>query len=140
MSTIWLPLAKCDDKPALRHFGIGVSILISGVLGTLLALWYDGAVSLPLVMLGGVILLIALTLPLALYWPYRGWMVVASLLNFVNTRLILGLAFFGLILPVGLLMRMIGKLGYPRCPEAKTGSYWQSRQSSPDASNLKEPF
>lgn len=60
-----------------------------------------------------------------------GWMTFAFALGWFNTRLLLGLFFYLVITPVGLLMRMMGKdlLDEKIDPNAK--SYWVKKERKP---------
>ena len=95
---------EAPDKKRLRSFG-----LIVGGIFLLIGLW-------PLVVHGSpmrawavvlAVLLIppALIFPRVLHWPYRGWMFVGHILGAINTRIILGIIFFIVFTPIGLIMR-----------------------------------
>jgi len=58
---------------------------------------------------GGGLIILGLLLPRALAPVYRGWMVLGHALGWLNTRIILGLLFYGMITPMGLVMRLFGK-------------------------------
>lgn len=48
--------------------------------------------------------------PKSLYWIYKGWMWLGHKMGWINTRVILGLAFFGLVTPIGIFRsKMLGK-------------------------------
>lgn len=46
--------------------------------------------------------------PKLLYWPYRGWMLLGTALGWVNTRVILGLVFYFIVMPMAIIMRLFG--------------------------------
>lgn len=71
---------------------------------------------------GGVLCLAALVYPSALRWPYQVWMQLGHALGWVNTRILLTIIFYGLILPMGLVLRLIRKdpLSLRMDPLAKT--------------------
>lgn len=92
----------------LRHFGF----IVGGVL-LLIALW-------PLLLrgelprfwalaIGGLLVILGGVLPRVLTPLHRGWMAVGHALGWLNTRIILGLVFYGMITPMGLVMRLWGK-------------------------------
>ena len=57
----------------------------------------------------GVLLLIpALIVPRSLGPVYRVWMMVGEILGWINTRILLGVVFYGLITPMGLIRRRFG--------------------------------
>lgn len=72
---------------------------------------------------------------------YRGWMIFAKALGFVNTRILLTLFFYLVITPIGLLLRLFGKnpLNLRLDPEAKT--YWSPKAKEPyDPERYKKQF
>ena len=91
-----------------RDFG-----LIVGGVFVLLSVWwfYRGKfftareVTLPL---GALLVVLGLVFPRALFWPNKAWMALAEGLAFVSTRIILGLVFFVIVSPIGLIKRMFG--------------------------------
>ena len=56
------------------------------------------------------------------------WMRFAHLLGWVNTRILLGLFFYLVITPVGIVMRMFGKDLLERKIDLDSASYWTSRE------------
>ena len=53
-------------------------------------------------------LIIGLTSPRLLYYPYKFWMKLGVALGWVNSRIILGLVFIIILLPISVIMRFIG--------------------------------
>lgn len=140
MHNFWLPTVSKNNTAALRQFGLAMALLLT-LLFFVVIPWISE--SEPVYWFAVVVLFLliaALIHPRLLFWPYRGWMVIASLLNYVNTRVIMAIAYFLLIVPIGLLMKSIGKLQYTRRPVREASTYWVSRHQSPDKNNLKEPF
>lgn len=76
---------------------------------------------------GGVLMAFGAAWPRALKYVYVAWMSVAFVLGFIISHLILGLFFFLIITPIGLLARVMGKdfLSLKRDRAAK--SYWLPR-------------
>jgi Saxitoxin biosynthesis operon protein SxtJ len=58
---------------------------------------------------------------------YTGWMMFASLLAWINTRLLLGLFFYLVLTPMGLLLRLMGKDLLDRKLDPTAASYWVVR-------------
>ena len=50
----------------------------------------------------------ALVAPASLGPVYRGWMVVGHWLGWINTRILLGVVFFVLVAPLGMVRRLVG--------------------------------
>jgi hypothetical protein len=73
---------------------------------------------------GGGLIILGLLLPRALAPVYRGWMALGHALGWLNTRIILGLLFYSMITPMGLIMRLFGKDPLRlRPPDGEVASY-----------------
>ncbi|MDH5413444.1 MAG: SxtJ family membrane protein, partial [Flavobacteriaceae bacterium] len=59
--------------------------------------------------IAGILWVWALLLPSTLNLVYRGWMAIGHVLGWINTRIILGIMFYIIFLPVGLLLKLAGK-------------------------------
>jgi Saxitoxin biosynthesis operon protein SxtJ len=116
-----------------REFGL----IIGGVFAVLGAWWlyrgkffYAPRIALPL----GITLVIAgLVWPKVLVWPNKAWMLLAEALSFVMTRVILGIVFFLIVTPIGVIKRIFGWDPLNR-RSASRGSYWSpysERQHNP---------
>ena len=46
--------------------------------------------------------------PRTLLYPYKGWMLIGSMLGWLNSHLILGFIFLFVLQPIALIMRLIG--------------------------------
>ena len=107
-----------------REFG-----LIVGAILVLLGCWwlYRGKLvstahwTIPL---GALLLLTGLFWPRALVVPSRAWMLLAEGLSFISTRLILGIVFFLMITPMGVLKRLAGWDPLNR-RSGPSDSYWR---------------
>jgi len=62
---------------------------------------------------------------------HTGWMKFAYALAWVNTRLLLGLFFYLVMTPVGLLMRLFGKDFLEERLDRSAASYWKKRTEKP---------
>ncbi len=95
------------DEKQLRNFGL----MVGGIFGAM-GLWpmliRGQNPRLWAVALGLALVLPALALPRSLRRVYRVWMALGNALSWINTRVILGVIFYGLITPMGLAMRLLG--------------------------------
>lgn len=82
--------------------------------------------------------LAALLLPARLEPVWRGWMALARAISKVTTPVVMGLIYYLLITPVGLLRRMAGK--NPLEPDDEDGSYWVRRTDGGARRDLHRPF
>ncbi len=86
-------------------------------------------------------------LVVALVWPSllgplnRVWLKLGLLLHRVVSPLVLGLLFYGVVLPTGLLMRLVGKRTIPTTFDRDRESYWVSRDPpGPAPEGMKNQF
>ena len=122
----------------LRSFGLIVGGIFA-LLGVWPALWRGQPLRLWSVLLGGALLALALVRPRSLAQVYRLWMAVGEVLGWINTRLILGVLFYGLFTPLGLCMRLRGKDPMRRTLIPEVDTYRVVRQPRP-ASHMRHQF
>ncbi|MDG1750637.1 MAG: SxtJ family membrane protein [Thalassotalea sp.] len=77
-----------------------------------------------------------------IYYPYRLWMFVAGIIGWINTRIILGVTFYCLIFPLGMVLRLFGKLQYKKqaLPNEDNTSHYVKRDEKLDKKRLEQPF
>lgn len=141
-SELWLPTAPANDKKAMRDFSRGFSLILCIFFLGLIPWLFETAIPLWPLYVSGVLLVLGQFIPVAVYPIYRVWMVVASVLAWINTRIIMLIAFYLLMVPIGLIMQALGKLQYKKVKWDKkpSQSYWIKRDNPPKPENLKEPF
>ena len=103
--------------------------------------WWRGNVTMAafLAAVAGLLLLAGLFLPGRLGPVYRAWMGFALVLSKLTTPIFMGLVFFVVILPIGLVMRIFGR--NPMIRKEADGSFWVSRTTGPHRhSDLKRQF
>ena len=61
-----------------------------------------------LLAVGSALVVLGVVYPRALVHPNHYWMKMAEGLSFVSTRVILGFVFFGVVTPLGVIMRLTG--------------------------------
>lgn len=69
---------------------------------------------------------------------YRIWMTLARALAWINTRIILFLLFYGVVTPVGVVMRLLGRDPLKRKLDRSCSSYWITLKPSPPAKDRYE--
>ena len=92
----------------LRDFGLLVGGIF-GAIGFWPLVWRHQSQRLWAVALFVALVLPALVAPPTLAPAYRVWMKLAEVLAWVNTRIVLGVVFFGVVTPIGLVMRLTGR-------------------------------
>jgi len=112
-----------SDHRDLRQFGLGLALLLALVFWGLLPWIGDRPRPAWPLVAGGVVAAAALAWPVAIYPLYRLLLPVARVLGVINTWLLLGAAFFGILLPVGWLLRRLGRLQYQTRWDPEATSY-----------------
>ena len=110
-----------------RRFGlmVGGVFLLSGVISR----WRGHQVA-PLVLwvLGATLVLAGLVIPGRLEPVYRRWMGLTLMLAKVTTPIFMGLVYFGLFTPMGLIRQLFRKNALVR---RDRGTFWVTRQPGP---------
>jgi hypothetical protein len=104
--------------------------LIFAVVFAAVGLWplFDaGAPRLWALIAAGLFLLLALVMPAILAPLNRAWLRLADLLQKVISPIVLALLFFSVVMPVGLIMRFLGKDLLRLEPDPEAESYWIQR-------------
>jgi hypothetical protein len=127
------------SKEDLRQFGLLTGGLIAGLFGLAFPFLFTRPYPVWPWVIGGVLLAWALVLPASLASIYKYWMRFALILGWVNTRIILGIIFFLLITPFGLLMRLFTRDPMARKFDAKVTSYRVPSVTAP-RENIRRPF
>ena len=123
----------------LRRFGLTMAIGFT-LVGALS--WWRGHTMAPAVFwaVAAVNGAAALVAPTALAPVERVWLVLGGYLAWINTRIILTLVFYGVVTPVGVLVRVFRDPLDRQLYESRT-SYWLRRGTEPfDASRYYRQF
>ena len=72
-------------------------------------IWQEGGVRLWALLISGALLIPGFLFPRILTPAYRAWMVFADKLAWFNSRVLLGIIFFGVLTPIGLIRKVFGK-------------------------------
>ena len=81
---------------------------------------------------------LALLAPKLIYYPYKVWMLIAGIIGFINTCLILGFTFYFLIFPTGLVLRLLNKLHFKK--KNNSSSNYIKRTDKLTKEQLEKPF
>jgi len=126
------------DKKGLREFGLTTG----GIVAVLFGLFFPWLLERPIPrwpwVIAAVLAAWGLAAPLSLRPVYRGWMKFGLLMSKVTTPLIMGLVFFFVVTPMGLVRRLLGKDSLARQFD-KSVSY-RVASARPPPKNLEKPF
>lgn len=92
----------------LRTFGLMVGGVFS-VIGLWPAVFRGDSPRIWAISVGGALVGLGLVLPSSLKHIHLVWMKIGHVLGYINTRILLGVIFYGLITPMGVIMRIFGK-------------------------------
>ena len=125
------------DKKELRHFGLVVGSIITLLFGVGFPYILNRPFPIWPWVLGGVLISWGLIAPMSLNAVYQAWMKLGQLLNKIVSPIVLGIIFFGVFLPFGLVMRLFGRDSMARKFDPTLTSY---RNQSSSISSIERPF
>jgi len=120
-----------DARP-LRKFGLLVGSIFCAI-GLWPMLVHGAGPRRWALVIGGLLVIAALIAPRALSPVHRGWMAAADVLGWINTRILLGIVFYGLITPVGMIRRLIAEDPMRRRLEPGAETYRVPKPERPGA-------
>lgn len=97
------------DKKGLREFGLVTGGIVAGLFGLVLPLLFRHSLPAWPWVVATILVSLALLSPRSLDGVYQIWMRIGLVLGFINTRIILGLIFYTLFVPMGWAMRVFFK-------------------------------
>ena len=128
-----------SGKRELRQFGITIGLVL--VLLGLWLLWRDKEGGYLLLIIATLFLSLGLILPKLLKPFHKLWMILAILLGWLMTRIILIILFYLVVTPIGLLAKLSGKDFLNKKFNRDAQSYWIPRKApSPEKRNYENQF
>ena len=95
-------------KKQLRDFGLLIGFGFPILIGWLLPSIFGHEFRVWTLWIGVPGLILGLTSPRLLHYPYKSWMALGHALGFINSHIILGLVFILVLQPIAYIMRLIG--------------------------------
>ena len=99
---------KNFSKKILREFGFLISFAFPVLIGFLLPFLSGHSFRIWTLWISITSLILAITMPRLLLYPYKAWMKLGLILGWLNSRLILGLVFILVLQPIAFIMRISG--------------------------------
>ena len=115
------------SKKQLQEFGLLIGFGFPILIGWLLPSLFGHQFRTWTLWIGGPGLLIGLTAPRLLHYPYKAWMVLGYVLGWINSHIILGLVFIFVLQPIAYIMRLTG-YDPLRTKRKKETTYKENRQ------------
>jgi hypothetical protein len=120
-----------------RRFAVPVGLAFLALAG--ITWWRDHpTISMVFGSVSGALLLAGLLIPSKLGPVYRAWMGFALLISKVTTPIFLGIVYFLVFTPTGMVMRLLGR--NPMRREAHNGTYWLRRDQAKPRSDMTRQF
>ena len=123
-------MSRNSERRELRRFGVTVGIPLALLAGV--GVW-RGHTILPAVLGGAAVALgvLALLAPRLLSPVHKLWMKIADALAWFNTRVLLGVVYYLVMTPTGIVMRLMGRDPLDRRLKDRP-TYWIDRKQHPD--------
>lgn len=122
-----------------RTFGLVFCVVFATI--ALYPLLHGGSIRLYLLIVASVFFSIALAAPRVLAPANRLWMKFGDLLHCIVSPIALGIVFYGVVVPTGLLLRALGKDPLRLRLDSSVESYWIKREpAGPDGESLNNQF
>ena len=112
-----------SEKSDLRKFGITIGVILLIIAGFLF--WKEKESFQIVLTFGGALCILGIAIPLILKPIYWVWMIFATILGWIMTRVILSLLFYAIITPIGLIPRLFGKQFLELRWDKSKKSYWK---------------
>ena len=114
-----------SEKSDLRKFGVTIGLFLVILAGIL---FWRGRESFEIFLISGLVLLVlGLTIPIVLKPIYWIWMVLAVILGWIMTRVILTLLFYMVLTPIGVFGRLSGSRFLDLNWDKSENTYWNYR-------------
>lgn len=127
------------DGKGLREFAFVTAALFAGLFGLLLPWLFNATYPTWPWLLGAVLTAWGTLAPTSLRPFYRTWMKFGLLLNRITTPLVLGIVFYLVVFPIGLIMRLTGRDPMTRRFDDGADSY-RVTSRKPQRENAERPF
>jgi len=126
------------DRDGLRKFAFSNGAVVAVLFGLFLPWLFEFGWPIWPWILGAVLAAAGLVAPLSLRPVYYGWMRFALLLSRITTPLVMGIVYYLVITPVGLLRQMFGK--DPLARKLDEAESYRVESKKPEPGSLERPF
>lgn len=138
-----MALVKIDRNPpqkVLKQFGLVLPILGLIIGGILVLKWGAWNIAVPLFAVLAVVGIIGWFVPRLMKPIFVGWLIATFPIAWVISHTILLLTFYGVIFPIGLLLKAMGKDPLERKWQPQEKSYWKPHKQPDNRSRYFRQF
>ena len=127
------------NRKVLREFGLVVGGLLALLLGLIFPLLRGHGLLIWPLAVGGLLGLVGLIAPAMLRPIYYGWMRFGQAFAWVNNAIVLSLVFYGVVAPMGMVMRSL--LGYdPMAVRPSRNISFRKASATRSPESMEKPF
>ncbi len=126
------------DRAGLRSFGLTTGAIFAALFGLILPFVFGFAFPVWPWVLALVLAAWALAAPASLRPVYRAWMHLGLLLHRIVSPLVLGVVFFLVVTPFGIVMRLFG--GDPMARKAESKGTCRKDSVARDPKHMERPY
>ena len=127
-----------SGKSDLRKFGITIGIIL--IIISAFLFWKEKESFQIFFSIGAFLCIFGVVIPVILKPIYWIWMIFATILGWIMTRVILSILFYMILTPVGLILRIFGKQFIELKWITKNSTYWNYRSDKPEKGNYEKQF
>lgn len=128
------------DRKGYREFGLTTGAIVAGLFGLFFPFILDASFPVWPWIIFAVLAAMALAAPMSLAPVYKYWMKFGHFMGtYIMTPLIMMIVFFGMFMPIGLLMRLSGKDSMERKLDGSANTYRVPSEVR-SVKNLEKPF
>ena len=127
-----------SEKSDLRKFGITIGVILLIIAGFLF--WKEKESFQILLTFGITFCIFGIAIPFILKPIYWVWMIFATILGWIMTRVILSLLFYIIVTPIGLIPRLFGKQFLELKWNKIDSTYWNYRSKKLNRESYEKQF
>ena len=127
-----------SEKSDLRKFGITIGVILLIIAGFLF--WKEKESFQILLTFGVTFCILGIAIPFILKPIYWVWMIFATILGWIMTRVILSLLFYMILTPIGLISRLFGKQFLELKWNKTDSTYWNYRSKRLNRESYEKQF
>jgi len=131
-------IEKPKTLSELRSFGLTMALILGGI--SIYSLFNQSQLGLLWIAITVFFGTLGLLAPAALRPIEKGWIKLGELMGMVVTPIVMGVMFFGIITPIGLLMRAIGKDLLDQKIDKGVTTHWKKTEPITDKSRYFTPY